>query len=203
MNKHKTTTVLLFALLIAAAARAQATISTPPKDGNWYKIKIVQTGKYLSVENASKENGAKLVQWDYAGNAHQKFQAKKNEDGTFSFFAGHSNKSICADKGDNREGDWIIQNTLSQYFGKWHLAWMDKCGLGWKIQYQSGAGKPLQVTSVNNGAPCQLIEPQYHDGDIDCPYIFLFESADAPPAPKEIIKSQVKPKPGVIKKNSN
>jgi len=182
--------------------QAQVSISTAPKDGAWVKIRVVQTGKYLSVENASKENGAKIVQWDFSGNSNQKFQVKKNDDGTYSFFAAHSSKSICADKGDNREGDIIIQNTLSQYFGKWHLAWMSNCGQGWKMQYKSSSGKPLQVTSVNNGAACQLIEPQYHDGDTDCPYIYIFEPVDAPPAPKEIIKSYIKPKPGVIKKGN-
>jgi Ricin-type beta-trefoil lectin domain-like len=197
-------TLLIAIGLSVSLLYAQVTISTPPKDGAWFKIRVVQTGKYLSVENASKESGARIVQWDYAGNSNQKFQAKKNEDGTYSFFAAHSGKSICADKGDNREGDLIIQNTLSQYFGKWLLVWMSNCGQGWKMQYKSGGGRPLQVTGVNNGDHCTLIEPLYHDGDTDCPYIYRFEPIDVPLIrQEEVIKSQLKPKPGVIKRGGN
>jgi Ricin-type beta-trefoil lectin domain-like len=199
--KHVVCILIAFALAISFTS-AQVTISTPPKDGSWVKIRVVQTGKYLAVENASKENGARIIQLDFVGNSNQKFQVKKNEDGTYSFFAAHSSKSICADKGDNREGDIIIQNTLSQFFGKWHLTWMNNCGQGWKMQYKSSSGKPLQVTDVSNGAACQLIEPLYHDGDVDCPYIYVFEPVDAPPIPQQVIKSHVKPK-GVIIKGQN
>jgi hypothetical protein len=175
--------IIAFLLAIIVASQvttAQTTEHTPPKDGVWYKIRVVQTGKYLSVENASKDNGARIVQLDHTGRANQKFQAKKHTDGTYSFFAGHSSKSICADKGDGREGDLIIQNTLSEYFGKWYLTKLTNCGLGWKVQYKTSSGKPLQVSSVNNGAHCQLIEPIYQDGDVDCPYNYIFEITDAP-----------------------
>ncbi len=194
---------LLFAVLIATGSllNAQVTESTPPKDGKWYKIRVVQTGKYLSVENSSKENGARIVQLDYEDKKNQKFQAKKHSDGTYSFFAAHSSKSICADKGDNREGDAIIQNTLSEYFGKWYLTKLSNCGLGWKMQYKSSSGKPLQVSSTANGAACQLIEPIYQDGDVDCPYNYVFEPIEEPTPEILKQKSHVPLKSGVIIKN--
>ena len=155
----------------------------PPKDGQWYKIRVVKTGKYLSVENASKDNGARIVQTDYTGRHSQRFMVKKTADGMFSFFAGHSNKSICTDKGDGREGDMIIQNTLSQYFGKWHLRYLIQTGClqGWQIVYNSNTGKPMQISGEANGAFCQLIEPKHQDGDFDCCYVFQFEPVEEPP----------------------
>lgn len=202
MNKILATLIGLF--LFSHYGNAQATISTPPKNGGWYKIKVVQSGKYLAVDGSSDANGAKIVLWDYMNRSNQKFLVQKNNDGTYSFFAGHSNKTICADKGDNREGDLIIQNTLSQYFGKWHLAWVNNCGQGFKIQYKSGGGRPIQLTGLDNGAACQLIEPQYHDGDTDCPYLFLFEAVDAPvPKTEKPISSEIQKKPQTIKKNGN
>jgi len=200
----KNTILPLFALLLFCNnGMAQVSASTPPRHGTWVKIKVQQTGKYLSVANGSKENGARIVQWDDVNQKNQKFQVQKNEDGSYSFFAAHSGKSICADKGDNREGDLIIQNSLSQYFGKWQLQWMNNCGQGFKMLYKSSSGRPLQVTGVNAGDGCQLIEPQYHDGDTDCPYVYLFELVDAPLVLKEeSIKTQVKTN-GTIKKGNN
>jgi hypothetical protein len=80
---------------------------------------------------------------------------------------------------------------------------MNNCGQGFKMLYKSSSGRPLQVTGVNAGDGCQLIEPQYHDGDTDCPYVYLFEPVDAPLVLKEeSIKTQVKTN-GTIKKGNN
>ena len=192
--------ITTLAILTSTFSQAQNTGSTPPKDGSWYKIQVVQTGKYLTVSNAGTENGTPIVQWDYEGKKNQKFQVKKHSDGTYSFFAGHTNKSICADKGDNREGDLIIQNTLSEYFGKWYLSKLTNCGSGWKIQYKSASGKPLQVTGVNNGDNCKLIQPIYQDAAEDCPYNYVFEPVDSPLPVIEKIKSHVPVKKTTIKK---
>ncbi|RYY58063.1 MAG: hypothetical protein EOO09_00390 [Chitinophagaceae bacterium] len=191
----------LILVLALQETHGQTSISMFPKDGSWVKIHVVQTGQCLAVENAASDNGARIVQVNYTDKPSQKFQVKKNDDGTFSFFAGHSGKTICADKGDNREGDLIVQNTLSAYFGKWFLTKLENCGLGWKISYKNGSGKPLQVSSTAEGADCRLIEPIYQDGQVDCPYNYVFEPID-PPAPvllKE--KSHLPVKPAVIRKN--
>lgn len=100
----KIVSILCAFLLFTHYGNAQANMASPPKNGGWYKIKVVQSGKYLAVEGGSTTNGAKIVLWDYVNQSNHKFLVQKNEDGTFSFFAGHSNKAICADKGDNREG---------------------------------------------------------------------------------------------------
>lgn len=191
--------ITMLALLAGTFSQAQMTESTPPKDGYWYKIRVVQTGKYLSVSNAGTENGTPIVQWDYENKKNQKFQVKKHVDGTYSFFAGHTNKSICADIGDNREGDLIIQNTLSEYFGKWYVSKLPDCGMGWKIQYKTSSGRPLQVTGVNNGDKCKLIEPIYQDGALDCPYNYVFEPIEAPTPSLQKEKSHFPSKNTTIK----
>ncbi len=71
----KNTILLLFALLLFCSnGMAQVSASTPPRHGSWVKIKVQQTGKYLSVANGSKENGARIVQWDDVNQKNQKFQ---------------------------------------------------------------------------------------------------------------------------------
>jgi hypothetical protein len=198
--------ILMLAVVfcVSNCTHAQITASTPPIHGKWYKIRVVQAGKYLAVEGGSTANGARIVLWDDANQKNHKFLAQKNDDGTYSFFAGHSNKSICAEKGDNREGDVIVQNTLSQYFGKWQVTWMNTCGMGFKITYKSGGGRPIQVANHNNGVVCQLIQPIYQDGAEDCPYLFLFEPVEAPaPVIEKPVPSETRKTPQVIKKNGN
>jgi hypothetical protein len=194
--------ILIGFLFFLQQGNAQVTMSTPPQHGGWYRIMAVHVpGKYLCVEGSNTANGTKIVIADYLDQRNYKFLAQKNDDGTYSFFAGHSNKSICTEKGDNREGDLIIQNTLSQYFGKWYLSWMNTCSMGFKIQYKTSSGRPIQLTA--NGNECRLIEPIYQDGAADCPYLFLFEPVDAP-APKieKPISSETRKTPQ-IKKNGN
>ena len=194
---------ILAQITAVLAAKSQTTISTLPVDG-WYKIQVAQSGKYLSIENAGNENGARLVQWDYAGGNNQKFMLKKNEDGSYSFIAAHSNKSVCANRGDNKEGDVIIQNenALSQFFGKWQLQFskQDGCKQGWKIMY-GNSGIPVQLIGDGNGASFQLKEPQHHDGGYDCTYTYIFEPAETPRL-KETIKTELRQKPGTMKKSN-
>lgn len=191
-GNYKSINMKHYIILIAGLlANYIATVQpNPPQDGKWYKIKVVQTGKVLTVEGGSNMNGTRIVQADDESKHNQRYQAKKNNDGTYSFFVAHSGKSICTSKGDNSEGDPVVQGSLSQQFGKWYLSKLNNCGLGWKMQYKNNSGKPLQLVSAANGSACQLIEPKYQDGDTDCPYNFEFVEINAP---------RIEPPPGELK----
>ena len=47
------------------------------KEGTYY-IKINESNKYLSIDNNSNENGAKLLQWDLVKQDNQKFEITKS-----------------------------------------------------------------------------------------------------------------------------
>lgn len=176
---------LLILLITVAGLTVKA--QTAPVEG-WYKMTVAQNGRCVGIENASKDNGSRLVIEDYSGKDSQKFLVKRNPDGTYSFFAGHSNKSICAQKGDNSEGDLIVQNTLSQVYGKWYLDnYKDSgCLPGFKLKFAKSSGKPIQL--VNGGF--SLVEQKYFDAALDCSYTFTFEPVASPK-----LKAETKVKP--------
>lgn len=179
---------------------AQISASTPPADAGWYKIRVVQTGKYISVESGSEAVGARLLQWDYAGKLSQKFQVKKNADGTYSFFAANSSKAVCADKGNGSENDGIVQKLSANGSGNWFLYYSTQksCAAGWIIRYRASDGLPIQVGS---GGFLQLMPQIYQDADLDCAITYHFEAVEAPRT--DYMKSPVIIKPGGIIRKKN
>lgn len=116
----------------------------PVPDG-MYKIKINQTGKYLAIEGISKDNGARLVQWDYVEQDNHKFYVKDIGNGYYVISAVHSNRYLNAAGQSKNDGTPIIQ---------WDYAEQDN--VKWRIYYSNQLDKPGWVLENKNASPIRL-----------------------------------------------
>ena len=189
-------TILL--ICFAASATAQTSQMSPPKDGKYYKIKVVESGKYVSVQNGSADKGAALVQQEFQDKRWQKFHAKKNADGSWCFFSMHSNKAICTERGDGSEADKVVQGTTSQQSGRWILNYTTDCLDGWQIKYALGDKRPMQIFP---GGSFGLKLQVYQDAALDCSVTYFFEEVAGPAVDEQSIRSHFKPVGTIKKKN--
>ncbi|MBF6463802.1 RICIN domain-containing protein [Nocardia beijingensis] len=63
--------------------------------GPVYRIMIEHSGMCLTVENASKTQGSRFVQWPYNGTGNQHWRAESVRDGYIKLVASHS--GMCLD----------------------------------------------------------------------------------------------------------
>ena len=73
-----------------------------------YRIVVNHSGKVLDVEGASKENGAKLIQWDWHGGRNQQFKIISSNS-AFFIVAEHSNKALDVSGASRDLGAPLIQ----------------------------------------------------------------------------------------------
>ncbi len=67
--------------------------ATPPADGVYF-IKVISTNKYLGVAGIDPNNGAALIQWDYANLDNHKFELKAIGNNRFTLKALHSGRYL-------------------------------------------------------------------------------------------------------------
>lgn len=99
-----------------------------------YFIKINESNKYLSIENNSNENGAKLLQWDLAKQDNQKFEISRTADGYYLLKAINSNKFLNVSGQSTEDGtiisqwDFVNQDNLkwSFYYNKFSNSYVIK-----------------------------------------------------------------------------
>ncbi|MET0465951.1 MAG: RICIN domain-containing protein [Chitinophagaceae bacterium] len=193
--------LLAFICLLSGwrSLNAQTNASSLPKDG-WYKIRIVQNGTYVTVENLSRENGANLVQANYADQRNQQFYIRRFMDGTYTFQAAHSNRYVCASKAT--EGGRVVQGDTPDQTGKWRMKYSGECSPGMVITYGSTS---IPVNMIGQGPNLLIRSPEYHDGAADCVYKFMFEPIPTPMVSHSTEKTQTQKVPGgiILKKNKN
>lgn len=86
-----------------------------------YLIKINHTGKYLAIGGASKDNGARLIQWDNEYSSHFIFIIKSLGNSVYTLKAKHSGKYISTE-GTPQQGAKLIQwDWLNQNNQKWYI----------------------------------------------------------------------------------
>jgi len=87
-----------------------------------YFIKINETNKYLGIESVSINNGARLVQWDFANQDNHKFYISRTPDGFYLIKAIHSNKYLnvaeqsTQDRAIVCQWDYVNQDNLKWSF---------------------------------------------------------------------------------------
>ncbi|MBC7874493.1 MAG: RICIN domain-containing protein [Ferruginibacter sp.] len=148
-----------------------------------YKIKINQTGRHLAIEGVSKENGARLVQWDYVDQNNHKFYVTKRADNTFTLWGWDSRKYVCAASGNKEDGTAVVQDSFADYLGTWKIEYSNQngCKPGWVIT-NVVSGKPLHLVGDGNGAGFEIRAQKFLDGEYDCASTFQFESLGDIPA---------------------
>ncbi len=122
--------------LIAFVACAMLTRAQSLSDGE-YLIKINDTGKYLAIAGANKDNGAWMIQWDNEYTSHFRFILKHLGNNVYSIKAKHSGRYLSTE-GEPRAGAKIIQ---------WD--WLNQDNQKWYIQAQPGS-KGYVISSYQN-----------------------------------------------------
>lgn len=80
-----------------------------PFEAGIYFIKIQNTGKYWGIEGINKNNGARVVQWDFADQSNHKFQIDKTSDGFYTIKALHSGRYLNVAGQSVQDGAGIVQ----------------------------------------------------------------------------------------------
>lgn len=121
-----------------------------------YTIRVLHSGKYLDVYDAGKNNGTNITQYDFHGNANQKWSAIPNTDGTYSFVSKCNGLYIDLNGGTLANGSnlqcWAGNGTNAQ---KWTLQRQGVLDSG--VFFIGNAAQPnyrLEVSnrSTENGA---------------------------------------------------
>lgn len=155
-------------------------IYTKELGNGMYKIKINHTGKYLAIEGKSKDNGARLVQWDFVDQLNHKFYVKAIGNGFYVISAAHSGRFINAEGQSKADGTPIIQwDYANQDNVKWRIFYSSQLGTpGWVIENMGSSPIRLAagITIGKNGEPFILMLPQRQDANNYEPYqTFSFE----------------------------
>lgn len=150
-----------------------------PEEGV-YKIKINQTGKYLAIEGISKDNGARLVQWDFVNQDNHKFVLKKLGGGYYEISSLLSGRFLNAAGQLKADGTPIIQwDWANQDNVKWYLYYSNTAGnTGWVLQNKNASPIRLAggVSNNSNGQPLVLMQPKRTDaGSTETVQTFSFE----------------------------
>lgn len=168
-----------------------------------YKIKLNQTGKYLAIEGVSKDNGARLVQWDYVDQANHKFYIRKIADGIYVISAVHSGRYINAAGQGTADGTPVIQwDYAAQDNVRWKLYYKtgnQGSASGWVIQNKnSGTNLSLPSFSCSNNGEALVIRKQgYSDGAPEAIQTFSFEKIGNLPLREQGLYDN---SPGMLKK---
>lgn len=142
-------TLALVLGLMASASLAQIS------DGR-YVITNVLSGKPMEVENASQDDGANIIQWDYLGGENQQWDVTNLGNGYYSIRAAHTGKSIdvfewnADDGAEARQWEWL--NGDNQHWA------IDSVGNGQFAIISRFADTALEVFdfSTDNGGDIRL-----------------------------------------------
>jgi len=117
-----------------------------------YFIKVNETGKYFGIEGVNPNNGARLVQWDFANQDNHKFQIIKSADGYYFIKAMHSNRYLNVAGQSQEDGAIIIQWDFAEQDNlKWSFSFDGTTSTYVIRNKQSGKELKLQGSNVNNG----------------------------------------------------
>lgn len=121
-------------------------------DAGVYFIKINTTGKYMAVEGGSNDNGARVVEWDFANQDNHKFYVEKRADGYYTIKAVHSNRYLNIAGQSTQDGAVVLQwDFVEQDNLMWTLLKSTSLN-GWIIRSkQSGKDIKLAGGINNNG----------------------------------------------------
>jgi len=77
--------------------------------GTIYSIKARHSGKVLGIGGASQDNGAQVIQWDWANVNNEKWRVIDLGDDIYTFQAIHSGQFMSVYRNETNNGSWIVQ----------------------------------------------------------------------------------------------
>lgn len=103
----------------------------PPTTGTFYRVNVRHSGKAMDVQQPNTDNGARVGQYTYGGNAWQQWQFQDAGSGYWRIVSRHSGKCLDVVSASTADGAELVQYT---------------CGTGTNQQFQM----------VTNGSYFQL-----------------------------------------------
>lgn len=94
---------------------------TTPPTGTFYRVDVRHSGKAMDVQQPNTDNGARVGQYTYGGNAWQQWQFQDAGGGYWRLISRHSGKCLDVASASTADGAELIQYT---------------CGTGANQQYQ-------------------------------------------------------------------
>jgi hypothetical protein len=121
------------------------------------------SGRALDISGASTASGARLIQWDWHDQLHQRFRFDPLDDGHYRIMVQHSGKALDVEGASTAAGARIIQ-------WDWHGGDNQRFRLeplqgGGARLVAKHSGKVLDVTGASTGNGAQLIQWDWHGGD--------------------------------------
>jgi hypothetical protein len=121
-------------LTLVAGQRTEITVGL---QSGWFRLVNRRSGKVLDVSGASTADGAKIVQWTWAGSANQQWQLMPNADGSFRLAARHSGR-LLESTGGSGQGDQLDQRSDTNGDNQW-----------WRLA--DAGGGYVRLVNVRNG----------------------------------------------------
>ena len=101
--------------------RRRGPTTPPPSTGTFYRINVRHSGKAMDVQSPNTDNGARVGQYTYGGNAWQQWQFQDAGSGYWRIVSRHSGKCLDVVSASTADGAELIQYT---------------CGTGTNQQFQ-------------------------------------------------------------------
>ncbi|MGI4885146.1 MAG: RICIN domain-containing protein [Janthinobacterium lividum] len=153
-SNHSRWTVAIGLFLVTGAAQAQF------KSGSYYRIISQISGRSLDIGGASVQNGAGLIQWDYAGSNNQQWQLVDAGGGYYKIVSRNSGQCLDVGGASLQSGASLLQWTDNgQDNQRWHIDALPNGGYTLTSKHSGLAMQPAGG-SLANGAAIQQVTPQ-------------------------------------------
>ncbi|MGW2624330.1 RICIN domain-containing protein, partial [Micromonospora taraxaci] len=124
----------------------------PPSTGTFYRITVRHSGKAMDVQQPNTDNGARVGQYTYGGNAWQQWQFQDAGSGYWRIVSRHSGKCLDVVSASTADGAELIQYT---------------CGTGSNQQFQLVTnGSYFQLRARHSGKCVDVPAASTADGVI-------------------------------------
>nr|WP_321412119.1 glycoside hydrolase family 76 protein [uncultured Carboxylicivirga sp.] len=150
--KKSTTQLLIFIILQISYLGYSSAQTQPLQDGSIYTIESVKSGKLISVENSSLNDGSKIVIWTDTQSDAQKWKLNKIDDNTFNLVNLASNLVITSNSGGTAQ-----KSDFSSSIAKWLITDSGNNDNTFYIQLQPVQTYSLCIKETTaEGSPVQL-----------------------------------------------
>jgi hypothetical protein len=126
--------------------------TSPPPTGTFYRVDVRHSGKAMDVQQPNTDNGARVGQYTYGGNAWQQWQFQDAGSGYWRIVSRHSGKCLDVVGASTADGADLIQYT---------------CGTGTNQQFQMVAnGSYFQLRARHSNKCVDVPSASTADGVI-------------------------------------
>jgi DNA-binding beta-propeller fold protein YncE len=147
---HKLPVAAMVTAFLAALASSgpRGEVRAAVSFSGFYKIVARHSGKALNVSGASTADGAPVIQWPYAGGAHEEWELVEVDSGFHRILARHSGKALNVEGASGSDGARVLQ--WPPHSGDTNAQWqVIDAGGGFQRIVARHSGKALGVAGAS------------------------------------------------------